>query len=85
MPFCVRAVVQTASLMFFIFKKFITVAFKTMCMLRNLVDFEALVSQRLHYRRTPKSCFSICGAGTGPIAGYIRLFLSPVYAGLDET
>ena len=50
MPFCVRAVVQTASLMFFIFKKFITVAFKIKCMLRKLVDFEALVSQRLHNR-----------------------------------
>ena len=85
MPFCVRAVVQTASLMVFIFKKFIMVGFKIKCMLRNLVDFEALVSQRFHNRRTPKSCSSTCGAGTGPIAGYIRLFLSPVYAGLDET
>ena len=42
MPFCVRAVVQTASLIVFIFKKFIMVGFKIKCMLPKLVDFEAL-------------------------------------------
>jgi hypothetical protein len=37
MPFCVRAVVQTASLMVFIFKKFIMVGFKIKCMLPILL------------------------------------------------